>query len=270
MPADRERHPITRISLDEGLLRTDQEAFEQHLYRQASELAREFEIPELRFEQREVDRAEVEKKVADLSRLFHFDLSPVLKLELFPGLQLINPLYDVSWNVGSGMPLSHWDGKPMVFGGNGFSGSGFGVNLTTSKHVTVSAIPWGQFKAGWVNFDPPSALRSAGGTGAVVYADGNLVLSREPRVWDVRSPGQYTSGNWDQPYGSTATPPLTGSFGTVPLAPVLFDMLPGKRYQLWFWVWHLNEAIEGKSFIAFASADIPAIAITVSDPLFIH
>jgi hypothetical protein len=269
---DRAGAAIKRLSLDERDLQKNQIAFEDHLRAHSLELARERKIRGVNFQKADVDIDTIREKATSLSSLLHINPQPVLDFDLFPGFQLLAPPYDTSWNVGAGTPLSAWDGTSIIFGGgrgSEFSASGFGIHLSSDRHVSVSVMPQGRFTAGWVNFLVPALVRSLGGTGAVVYSDGSLLLSRKPEVWDVRDPAQFTGAQFDLLFASTATPPIAGSFGPVPLAPVLFEMLPGKRYLIWFYIWQLNNVRDGEGFVVFSQAKVPLIAARVGPPLIL-
>lgn len=263
-------HVVKRLELDERERKSSQALIEGHIRAHSREVARELGIEGVSFQRAEVDVGALRKSVAALASLLQVNPQRVLDYKLHSELQFLAPPYDESWSVGAGAPLSAWDGASYVFGSNGFSASGFGVVLTSDRHVSVSIMPQGTFTAGWANFTSDPPLYSSGGAGAVVYCDGDLLLSRKPRVWTVRDPAEYTNATFDMSFASTATPPWPGSFGPDPLAPIIFDMLPGKRYLVWFYVWQLNQAIAGKSFLVFVNASVPLIALHTADPLFLH
>jgi hypothetical protein len=214
----------------------------------------------------------IRRQVERLSSLFQIRRDPVLDVALSSGCQLIAPPYDVNWAVGNGSPLGRDNGRPFTSGCDGFSASGFGLFLKSERHVAVSLVPQGRFTGSWIRLDPgrDERQRSSGGTGVVIYADGSLLLSRQPKQWDISAPNQFECASFDLPFAATATPALPGSFGTIPLAPVLFEMLPGRRYLVWLYVWQLASGIDGKNFLAFNKGVIPLISVCTSDPINLH
>lgn len=256
--------------VDDRETRKHNDAFDSHLHEKSLEIGRELGIREIPYNKEKIDFNELRGKAADLSSLLHINPQRVLDLTVFPGLQLLSPPYDTSWNVGSGMPVSAWDGVPMCFGGSGFSASGFGIQLVSDRHVSVSVMPQGQFTGGWLCLDAAGTIRSLGGTGTCVYSDSSLIVSRQPRVWDIKDPPFLASGRYDLPFADTATPAYTGSLGSIPLAPVFFEMLPGHRYLVWFYVWLINEPQAEGKLMVFAEAKVPFIAVSVGQPLNLH
>lgn len=211
----------------------------------------------------------IRQRVSDLAPLFHFRSDPLRDVHVASGMRMFAPPYDVSWNTGTGTPLNQ-DGTPMVLGSDGFSAAGFGFYLTADRHVSVYVMPLGRFTGSWANFGGAPPLHSSGGTGTVVYNEGRLILSREPVMWSVRDPASFTSAKFDVPFADTATPALPDSFGTVPLAPVLVEMLQDQKFLVWFYVWQVNEHVDGKSFLALSQAQVPLIAVNIGPPLFLH
>ncbi len=183
-------------------------------------------------------------------------------LELHPGVQLLVPKYDRWWAVGSGMPWAHLDGTMYVIGSDGFSASGFGFYLEADEEGLVGIFPIGPCNSSWACFEDSPRLRSKAGAGVVVYDGSNLVVSRQPILWDVRSPTKFTGQNHKPQFGDIATPAAPGTFGTVPLAPVLAPIRPGRPLLVWFYHWHLGLNMKDAPFFAFLSSEVPLISVT--------
>ena len=111
------------------------------------------------------------------------------------------------------MPWAHIDGEMFVIGSDGFSASGFGFFVESDQDGVVSIVPQGICDSSWLSFDNVPHLRSTAGAGIVVYDGTDLLASRQPILWDVRSPGKFTSQHLGQPFGEIATPPAPGSSG---------------------------------------------------------
>lgn len=185
------------------------------------------------------------------------------------GWKLIAPPYDTNWATGAGIPFSDWDGNAVTIGTEGYSASGFGLYLATDNPCLVSVVPQGIFHAFWANFGTKSALRSTGGTGAVVFAGERMLVSRQPRLWDIQSPERFASWDRERGFADTATQPGPNNFGPAPLAPVLFDMVPGQDYLVWFYIWQLNQHFDS-SFLSMSTAKVPAVSVSVSAQLNLH
>jgi hypothetical protein len=271
MPDERDQiisFNIQRGSLDERAAREAEALIEAHISRLLPSFAEGFD-EEAGFAALRQDTDELRRAALQAAHVFQIPRYPVLNLNINPGFQLLGPPYDASWNVGSGMPFSALDGTPIVYGGDGFSASGFGVNFTSDRHMLVSVVPHGPFTGGWGNLGPSVRLRSRGGAGTAVFVNSDLLLHREPRLWDVSNPGPFTGISLDLPLAAAATPAAAGSFGPVPLAPVLFEIRPGDRCLVWFYTWLLNQGTSGQNFLSFAQAKVPLLTVAAGPPVAI-
>ncbi|AMV47795.1 hypothetical protein [Paraburkholderia caribensis] len=261
---------VTRVKTDAEEQDKFQAIFTTHLHDVAERLGSELHVKHEPAKPREINDSTSFERIAGLKNLFHMNPLPVLDFDLAEGTQLFSPPFDKGWQEGAGSPLSQLDGTSIVVGADGFSASGFGVFLRADAHVSVSVMPQGQFRGGWLNFDGASPLRSSGGSGAVVYNGETVVLQRLATVWNVQDPPNYAHANFDLPFSDTATPPAMGTFGPVTIGPVIFDMFAGQQNLVWFYIWQLNASIEKKNFLVFDEAKIPLISVTVTPPIFIH
>lgn len=210
----------------------------------------------------DADTRLIKEKAATMERLFGGVGAQTLDLKVDWGDQFVVPAYDEWWATGSGMPWAHTDGSMMVVGADGFSASGFGIYLESDDSGIVSVSPQGLSNSSWVSFEHLPNIRSKAGAGVVVYDGTTLLVSRQPILWDVKGAGRFEGRNFKLPYGAIATPPYPGSFGTVPLAPVLAPIQPGSRLLVWFYLWHLGQNMSGRvPFLAMLSAKIPLVTV---------
>lgn len=213
------------------------------------------------FSPREFDRKAVERQKVELDRLFSTPVQYTMDYNLWPGWQVIVPKYEYWWAVGTGMPWAHLDGHMTVLATDGFSASGFGFYLEADEDGFVSIFPSGPGKSSWVAFEEAPRLRSKAGAGAVVYEGSNLLVSRQPIMWDVRGPKQFTGGSDKRGFGDIASPTAPGMFGPVPLAPVLAPIGPGRRLLAWFYHWHLGQNMEDAGFLSFVASEVPMVFV---------
>jgi hypothetical protein len=267
---DHARSSITRHGFDQNELEQVQFSFAEHLRDVSSEFAREFDIGPIELGKANIGTDTIREKMKQLHHLFQIEPQRLFDYDLFSGYQFITFPYDVSWTLGTAIPWSKDDGKMIVFGSDQFSAAGFAIKLTSDRHVLASVMPRGRFHGSWVNLNGGPPMRSLGGTGAVVYRDDALLLSRQPQIWNVKNPKLFDSGSFDLPFAATATPAAPGSLGTPPLGPLLFEMVPGARYLVWFYIWQIGVGIDGKVFLAASGAEVPLISLRVGDPLILH
>jgi hypothetical protein len=260
---------IRRLDVDVAEAERDAAAFDTHMRTVMPRVALAQSGAGVDFREAAVRAEKIREKVRRLSPLFHFRPDPVHVFDPASSAQFFTPPYSTSWQVGEGTPFNQ-DGNPVIFGSDGFSGAGFGFYIAASQSVSVGIVPQGQFTGGWTNFDGAPPLYSSGGTGAVVYCGGQLLVSRQTQMWSVRDPAPYTGAKFDLAFADTASPALPNSFGPIALTPILFDMAPGQRAHIWFYVWQSNEHVEGKAFITFCEAKVPLIAVSFAPPLNLH
>jgi hypothetical protein len=207
------------------------------------------------------DRKSIQARLSSVRELFGTPVQRTLKLDLRPGTQFIVPPYDLGWDTlyGDNFATAHHEGKIVVLPvGNGFVASGFGFYLEADEEGLVSIYPQGECDSNWFSLENSPGLHSRAGAGVVVYDGSTPIVSRQPRLWDVTAPTKLAGSHYLLPFGDIATPPFPGSFGPIPLAPVLAPIGPGRRLLVWFYLWHA--AVNWpKSFWAILSADIPLI-----------
>jgi hypothetical protein len=261
---------LTRLHLESKELKQQEALFDAHLRESAGRLGQSLGVHNVQFLDKKIDPATAKATVTGLASHFHFRPLPIIHVTGGTGVQKLSPPYDVSWQLGAGLPVSAWDGDAGIFGANGFSASGFGIHVSASAHVSVSIMPQGQYTAGWVTFDKAAQVRSSGGTGAVVYHGSDIVLEHLTKVWDVSAPLNAVSQRFDMPFADTATPPAPNTLGPITLAPLFFEMQAGQRNLVWFYLWQLNDGVEGKPFLVFSQAQVPFITVSISAPQIIH
>lgn len=205
------------------------------------------------------DREKLDLQRAELGRLFNTPAHQVMEYTLWPGSQLIVPKYDRWWAVGTGIPWAHLDGHITVLANDGFSASGFGFYLEADEEGIVAIMPHGSCKSSWIAFKDAPRLRSKAGAGAVVYDGSTAVVSRQPIMWDIVGPKQFTGGGNNGAFGDIASPAVPGTFGTVPLSPVLAPIGPGRRLLVWFYHWHLGANMEDAGFLSFVASEVPMV-----------
>jgi len=210
---------------------------------------------------KEIDLASIKERIASVKQLFGSPLQ-TFDLQLHTGMQFLSPIYDRDWAVGNGMPWAHVEGFMAVQGSDGFSASGFGFYLEADDEGIVSIFPNGTRDGGWASFEDLPRLRSKAGAGVVVYDGSTLVLSRQPILWNVSAPTKFTGQDCSGNFGSIATPAYPGSFGTVPLAPVLAPIGPGRRLLIWFYLWHAGTNIGDSKFVAMLGSKVPLVAVS--------
>ncbi|WP_155264791.1 hypothetical protein [Sphingomonas segetis] len=216
---------------------------------------------EIDFSPKEVDREALERKKVELGRLLNTPVQHTFDYNLWPGWQVIVPKYEYWWAVGTGMPWAHLDGHITVFATDGFSASGFGFYLEADEEGYASIFPSGPGKSSWAAFKDAPRLRSKAGAGAVVYEGSSLLVSRQPVMWDVQGPKQFTGGGDNRAFGNIASPTFPGMFGPVPLAPVLAPIGPGRRLLVWFYHWHLGENMKDAAFLSFVASEVPMVFV---------
>lgn len=268
---DRQFPIIERLEVGEADRLASRQLLENHIRREALKSARDHGHEELVLSEAGLDLAKAHRQATDLAAFLQQRKVKTLDLEISGAFQLISPPYDVGWSLGAAAPLANWDGSCLIFGGDGFSASGFGIYLTTPKACMACLVPQGEFQGSWANFSYDAApnQRTSAGSGVVVYQGDNLLVSRQPTIWNVRGMSPFAGATFHMPFADTATPPIQGSFGPIPLAPVLFEMQPGARYLVWFYVWQNNSPL-GKGVITACSASVKLISVTTGPPLNIH
>lgn len=195
----------------------------------------------------------------EFSKLFNSPAYHTMEYTLWPGSQMIVPKYDRWWAVGTGMPLAHLDGHMTIIASDGFSASGFGFYLEADEEGIVAIMPHGPSNSSWAAFKDAPRLRSKAGAGAVVYDGSTTLVSRQPIMWDIVGPKQFTGGGYKGAFGDIASPPVSGTFGTVPISPVLAPIGPGRRLLVWFYHWHLGANMHDAAFLSFVASEVPIV-----------
>jgi hypothetical protein len=191
-------------------------------------------------------------------------------IEVHLGCQSTTPQYDRRWATGTGWPLADLDGGMFIVASDGFSSSGFGFFLTAQSDALVGIRPVGPLKGSWANLEQGSRARSKAGVGVVIYDGNSLMVSRQPILWDVNAPPQYTGQNFEMEFADVATPAAPWSFGPVPLGTTLIDVSAGRTYLIWYYLWHLGSGLADKPFLGMLSATVPMVSICSGPEPIIH
>jgi hypothetical protein len=188
------------------------------------------------------------------------------------GSEIFGLPYDLDWSVGNGIAWSaRADGKVIsIPSDTGFSAGGIGFYLTTAQPALVSITPQGAFDYSWSSFADLPFARSRGGMGLTIYEDSNPepMLNHQPVLWSVSGAKQFTGAKGSGQIADAASPAF--GFGTVPLAPALLDMVPGKRYLAWVWCWQISQLHSNDPFIAFLQFSMPFVSVFSGPPLKLH
>jgi hypothetical protein len=201
-------------------------------------------------------------------------MQPLL-VTLHPGERVIGPPYDVYWfgtSTMSGEMYASGDRvEPDLLSAmlliDGTWVRGAGIFLDAAVALSVAVTPVGSYEFEWsqplvANFN----LRCRGGLGVVVYevGDDTPLVVRQAIVLNVV--GAYA---WTTNKGSGSIAEAVASmtdFGPVRLAPVLFNMRPGKRYLFWVWAWVTLSGAGSGGFLNSFRARVPLIVTSAGPP----
>jgi len=196
-----------------------------------------------------------------------------MDLQVTGGSRIFGPPYDDDWSEGNGIAMfSRHDGKVMTIPKtNGFSAAGIGFYLNAPNEPSlVSIIPQGTYDFSVSSFADLPFLRSRGGLGVAVYTDGEAqpTLARQPVLWSLSGVKAFSGPSGSGRIADAASPAF--GLGTVPLAPVLINMVPGSRYLVWVWCWQTMQGSENDPFIAFQSFNMPFVTIAAGPPVIVR
>jgi hypothetical protein len=261
---------VARAKVSDEVATEGRSRFEAHLLEQMQTWASKWGVETLCVSAAKFDPDKAREQVQSFSALLQSHPRLTFDLNISSNFQVFATPYDHSWQVGLGSPLNQ-DGKPLIFGSDGFSGAGFAIDLTVSSELLVSIVPQGVFTGGWSNIslDAQPQRSLSGGTGVVVYSDAALLLSRTASLWNVAGLMPGAGQKFTLNFADTASPAPLGSFGSIPIAPVLVSMVPGVRYEVWFYVWQLNTPLQ-QGVLTFCEANIPLVTISAGPPIKLH
>jgi hypothetical protein len=198
-------------------------------------------------------------------------LPHVMDLVIPVGHRFVTPPYDHDWATGAATPLAKLDGTMLVFGAEGFSANGVSMMLSSTEPLLTSVIPQGVFDFSWASLDNYPSLRSRGGLGILVYENANPapVLERQSVLWSVAGVSQFTGGQGSGRFADATMP--SAPFGPIPLAPAVINMLPGRSYELWMWVWQVaHYGVASPAFLSFLRCKMPLVQVDAGPPINIH
>ena len=82
-----------------------------------------------------------------------------------------------------------------------------------------------------------------------------------PILCDVRGPKEFAGETFKPDFGKIATPPLRGTFGTVPLSPVIAPIGPGRQLLVWFYHWHVGANMAETPSWPFITSEVPMVFV---------
>ncbi|QEW04603.1 hypothetical protein [Microbacterium lushaniae] len=189
--------------------------------------------------------------------------------------------FDTSWSSNnSSMPLKS-DGSITTMGPSDGSTSGaLGVYLSAEQQMSVTFKPVGSYVYTSMSVGADQrGVRTAGGLGICAYQNGDLTLSRQVQLFQIRGedlPYNPTAGlgtffqgvHGEGDVADAASPPVPGTFGSVPLAPVYLTLGPDIRTQVWVYVWATGTAAE-EMFTAMV-VNLSAMQVCQVPPVKLH
>ncbi|MFC4555738.1 hypothetical protein [Georgenia faecalis] len=250
---------------------TDVEVFTQYISGELARQTEELDVPVAADERlgrhgsllRRTVLHRLEERIGAVARDINFTIGT--------GCRLIGTPYDVEYSVGTafGFGAKH-DGEVVSISTEGESAGGVGFYLGSPAEVDMSITPQGTYAFSWFAAADAPDWRSFGGLGITIYADGESdpVFTRQVRLWDVRGAGLLQGGTGKGAFASASSPVQPGTFGPIPLAPVIVRLRPGRRLLVWLWSWQISNGVDGT--LAMLSMDVPAVQLCGSPPLVIR
>ena len=177
--------------------------------------------------------------------------------------------YDTEWSTGGSTFWQRFDGKLLTFAENGFSACGVGLFLQTDVPGYAAVTPVGTYDFNWLSFDNYPGLFSRGGMGMLVYEGGSdqPLRTHTATLWNVGGVHQWQAQQGSGRIGDILLP--SAPFGPIPFAPLTFNMAANTRYQVWIWCWQDAVLPPSAAFIAFLTANIPMVTVSLSPPIII-
>ena len=168
-----------------------------------------------------------------------------------PGFEIIVPPYDNEWtntfNSFSGANKISGEFKSFPVG-NGCSGSGIGVFLSSMEDVSVRFSAHCPASYSWSNFVSQAGgyAASRGGLGLCIYDSqlGEIIKDDHTVLWSQakRSGEVEISGGGDDLY-----------FQNTSIGKCYFEMKAGHTYLVWIWCWAFSDS--GPNAAAYANVD---------------
>jgi hypothetical protein len=204
-----------------------------------------------------------------LGRMRSHFLSDVV---LFPGLLLnttfVQPPFDDEWAEGNGIALGATaDGLCTTMPvDNGTSNAGVAFSFTHDKRASATVMPYGTWKYSLLAVNPLPGAFSQGGLGMVVYKDGapDPVARRLATLWSYSGFPAWFGESREGKIKDAASPP--SGFGTVPLAPLTFDVAANSRYLVWVWCWQSARLPADSALLALLTMRLESAAVSFDDP----
>jgi hypothetical protein len=171
-----------------------------------------------------------------------------------------NGFLDDALNTGKCLTWSRDDAMSLA-------GVGFTVFPSADEQASIS--PRGTYGYTLTSIGGSPNVRSQGGLTAAVYVDDNPdpVVERHALLWNVVGVPPLVSGQQGGgQLSDAATPPLPGSFGTVPLSPLDVPFRVGHSYVVWYWCWQQCNAASADGFFATLQMTFERAHIYFSPP----
>ncbi|HEX2916048.1 MAG TPA: hypothetical protein VH186_35120 [Chloroflexia bacterium] len=194
------------------------------------------------------------------------------------GSRVFGPPY-LSWHLGNAllypdgyeaytMTYDNIDPKATVL--EGFSAAGYGFEVTTSSAVLTEITPQGNYDWYWAAARELPFVRNRGGMGIAVFNNSQQqpVILRQPILWSISGVKANTGDGGNGRIVDAATPAF--GFGTIPLAPVLVNMIPDSKYTIWVWSWNISRMEQEDPFSSQIHFSMPLVTINANRPVVTH
>jgi len=195
-----------------------------------------------------------------------------LRIAVRPGCRVVGTPYDVDWSLNGGFGFfSRHDGNVTIVGLEGESAAGVGLYLTSDTDVDLLITPHGDYSWSWFSVEDAPTWRSGGGLGLAIYdtSQATPLHASRARLWSFSGTKAFTGGKGDGLIPNASSPAQAGTFGPVPLAPVIVRVRAGRQLLVWVWGWQVNRKDERGS-LAFLTMRMPAVQICGGPPLVIR
>jgi hypothetical protein len=196
---------------------------------------------------------------------YSFDFGQPVLYPVDRDTQFLTLPFDTEWLTGPGVANKHTGELSLgMLGGNITVGAGLGLFLSSPIHVIadVRALMPIYYQWGHVIFDS-GFTGSSGTVGILVYeaSSAQIVADRRAKLWNeyMWMASTTTRNGEDSAYLSQTN-----------AAQVSFHMLPGKKYQLWFWI-NISLRTVGTSIAsAVIQAKIPLVLLNTAPPPIVN
>jgi hypothetical protein len=212
-------------------------------------------------------KGQLQKHFAERVRMETMRPSTTFDYTVPTGSRIIGPPYDVDWSEGAGGVFSRFEGSCFTFSIEGFSASGVGFYLSSDEPMLTAITPVGNYDWNWFSLQDLPFLRSRGGLGVAIFADGGPqpVMSRQPVLWSLNGVLKFTGQSGSGRIADAAS--ITTGFGPIRLAPALLNMVPGSSYLVWLWLWQIARSLKHTAVMASSKFEMPFVTIDAGPPI---